>query len=180
MRWSKLTGRWKDKRNELLGDNIKIDRSLFYLLILILAIIMSLWLRPVSLFSFDIPPEPPFDTNHDWNLAPNGLFIFTYDTDNDGKPDLITKRRILPEGRGWAHSEIDIKIEAENWPKGLFIYYFDGGAHQWRWFAIERYPLFYVWKDMVFLDSEEDGVNGNESAYENLFETKKKIKLDKG
>ena len=113
-------------------------------------------------------------------MLPNGLVIFNFDLDLDGKVDYTTSRRIKPSGQGESKTLDDAQAESDNWPHSLFLYYYDRTFGSYRWLAIERHPLFYRWNGQLYLDSEEDSVNGNEESYESLpkiqgLETEKEI-----
>jgi hypothetical protein len=120
--------------------------------------------------SLEIPIEPDITSPEyvDWNLLPNGLAIFNFDLDMDGRVDYITSRRIKPSGQGEAKTQTDAQDEANNWSHSLFLYYFDSALGSWRWLAIERHPLFYRWNGQLYIDPEEDSINGNEQLYESL------------
>ena len=127
----------------------------------------------------DIPsePEPPGIGSKEfirWLILPNGMIRFEFDLDGDKKMDYYTDRRLKPEGQGMARTQEDAIAEIPNWPKSLFLYYFDSGIHAWRWLAIEKHPLFYKHGNNLYIDPEEDGINGNEAVYENLFQTERK------
>jgi hypothetical protein len=143
-------------------------------------IFVSVWLYLTSpALSLDIPlePEPGVASKQfiDWYILSNGMIQFNFDLDLDGKVDYYTLRRLKPSGQGMAHTQAEAEIEASGFPHSLFIYYFDGGVNSWRWFALEKYPLFYSYHGILYKDMEEDNINGNETIYENSLKTEKKI-----
>ena len=123
----------------------------------------------------DLPPEPPPGPSSpyfvDWNPQPNGLVVFSFDIDQDGKVDYTTSRII--HYSGVYESTEDIRKITVN-DNELIIFFWDAPVKAYRWYVIARYPIFYQYGDMLYKDSEETGDPSKAILYE-ITGTEKKI-----
>ena len=87
-----------------------------------------------------LPVEPDETTRVDELLDnESGMYLMLYSLKGDGKMDYVTGRRIKEQIR----SEF-----------GNPVYY------------AGRFPFFYWWNHTLWVDQEQDGVNGNEVVYQ--------------
>jgi len=107
--------------------------------------------------------EPPLSTQIQWDLAPNGLLVLSYDLDHNGKTDFYTFRTIK---RSYVSGQTPRTI-AEFYAGHPVFFVHHGNAHYY--YITSKMPLFYstdinedgLW-DALYQDISEDGVNGNE------------------
>jgi hypothetical protein len=107
----------------------------------VLTIACLAWLMPaVSGAGPSLPTEPDENTRIE-ELFDNDarLYLLLYSLTGDGRVDYVTGRRVHEQAR----SEF-----------GNPIYY------------AARYPQFYWWNHTLWIDSEQDGLNGNEVVYQ--------------
>ena len=91
-----------------------------------------------------LPLEPDETTRVDEVLDNESrLYLMLYSLKGDGKVDYVTGRRVEEQVR----SEF-----------GNPVYY------------TARFPLFYWWNHILWSDPEQDGVNGNETVYQEHIE----------
>ena len=115
----------------------------------------------------DLLDEPPLSMNMSWNAAPNGMIFMGYDTDHNGKMDLHTLRVVETSG----FSKESVADFASHFPRNHIFFTKHGNAH--FYYVTVPKPVFYAldldedgeW-DLMYKDSEEDGVNGNEVFYD--------------
>ena len=87
-----------------------------------------------------LPAEPDESTRVDELLDNESrLYLILYSLTGDGKVDYVTGRRIHEQSR----SEFGNPI-----------------------YSTVRFPFFYWWNHMLWVDQEQDGVNGNEVVYQ--------------
>ncbi len=101
---------------------------------------MALLVPAVSGAGPSLPPEPDENTRIE-ELFDNDarLYLLLYSLTGDGRVDYVTGRRVHEQAR----SEF-----------GNPIYY------------AARYPQFYWWNHTLWIDSEQDGLSGNEVVYQ--------------
>lgn len=122
----------------------------------------------------DVPSEPDFSSPSyvDWDiLSGHAPFIQSFfDLDQDGKPEFYTLRRIIStEGIKGSREEVLTQIDEiqrDNPNSQVFFAQSGIGEDQYIVYIAERYPLFYCLSHVIWIDREEDGVNGNEEVYE--------------
>lgn len=123
---------------------------------------MPAWGGPITL-----PAEPALETQKNWELKSNGLLYISYDLNKSGKPDFFTLRRVLKSYR--THQSLKT-VAASFVGKRIFFVNYPSARHI---YITSKKPLFYAidqdedghW-DLIFKDSFEDGVNGNELFYD--------------
>ena len=113
-----------------------------------LTIVLAAWLLwglplPVVQAGVSLPAEPDESTRVDELLDNESrLYLLLYSLAGDGKVDYVTGRRIHEQSR----SEFGNPV-----------------------YSAVRFPFFYWWNHILWVDQEQDGVNGNEVVYqENL------------
>lgn len=109
-------------------------------LTIVLAACLFLGLLPGVHAGSSLPVEPDETTRVDELLDnESGMYLMLYSLKGDGKMDYVTGRRIKEQIR----SEF-----------GNPVYY------------AGRFPFFYWWNHTLWVDQEQDGVNGNEVVYQ--------------
>ena len=109
-------------------------------LTIVLAACLLLGLLPGVHAGSSLPVEPDETTRVDELLDnESGMYLMLYSLKGDGKMDYVTGRRIKEQIR----SEF-----------GNPVYY------------AGRFPFFYWWNHTLWVDQEQDGVNGNEVVYQ--------------
>lgn len=100
-----------------------------------------LWGLPHGVHAGSPLPAEPDETTRVDELLDNeaGLYLMLYSLKSDGKVDYVTGRRIREQLRN---------------EFGNPIYY------------AARFPFFYWWDSTLWVDQEQDGVNGNEAVYQ--------------
>jgi len=110
-----------------------------------LTIVLAAWLLwglplPVVQAGVSLPAEPDESTRVDELLDNESrLYLLLYSLAGDGKVDYVTGRRIHEQSR----SEFGNPV-----------------------YATARFPFFYWWNHILWVDQEQDGVNGNEVVYQ--------------
>jgi len=111
--------------------------------------------------------EPAMNTQVGWYLEPNGMLTVAYDLNANGTADFFTVRVVLEH----YYSEETIETLGRQNP-GIPIFRVEYGPADYFYLAA-RYPLFYAldWNedghwDIIFVDRDEDGWNGNERFYD--------------
>lgn len=100
-----------------------------------------LWGIPPGVHAGSPLPVEPEETTRVDELIDNEsrLYLLLYSLNSDGKVDYVTGRRVQEQLR----SEF-----------GNPVYY------------AARFPFFYWWNHTLWVDQEQDGVNGNEAVYQ--------------
>jgi hypothetical protein len=111
-----------------------------FLTIALVACLLWGLLPPVVHAGSPLPAEPDESTRVDEVLDNESrLYLILYSLKGDGKVDYVTGRRILEQIR----NEFDNPV-----------------------YSTARFPFFYWWNHILWVDQEQDGVNGNEVVYQ--------------
>ncbi len=111
--------------------------------------------------------EPPLSMHMAWGLTNSGMLFVGYDTDQNGKIDFHTLRIV----RTSYFSKDSIADIALNYPEN-HIFFINYETYHYYYVAVQG-PIFYAldidedgrW-DLMYKDTEEDGINGNEIFYD--------------
>ncbi len=142
----------------------------FYSLIFIVCLIFSF--PAVGNADNTLVQQPALDTLVDWDLKPNGLVWVSYDLNQNGKADYFTVHFVL---KSYLSEESLASIPQYYGSSPVFFVNY-GTAHYI--YVISEMPLYYavdinedsLW-DLIYIDTMEDGANGNEKLYEGLMNT---------
>ncbi len=136
----------------------------FYSLIIIVYFTFSF---PAIGFSGNSLVQPALNTLMSWDLKPNGLLCVSYDLNHNGKADYFTVHYVL---KSYLTEELLVTIF--QYYEGAPIFYVDYGRARYI-YVVSEMPLYYavdinedsLW-DLIYIDTLEDGVNGNEKLYQ--------------
>jgi len=107
--------------------------------------------------------QPALNTQIGWDLKPNGLLCVSYDLNHNGKADYFTVHFVIK-----SYFAEELLVSLPQYYGSNPIFYVDYGSARYIYVASEM-PLYYaidinedgLW-DLIYIDSMEDGVNGNE------------------
>jgi len=107
--------------------------------------------------------QPALNTQIDWDVKPNGLLCVSYDLNHNGKADYFTVHFVIK-----SYLAEELLASLPQYYGSDPIFYVDYGSARYIYVASEM-PLYYaidinedgLW-DWIYIDSMEDGVNGNE------------------
>ena len=130
---------------------------------------MTIHLAVVTEFAFaqaHLVPEPRLTSQMAWEVMPNGTLSIGYDTDKNGIADFFTLRVILRSYFSKARPS-----DIHQWYPDKLIFFANYNSSKYYYIAQEK-PVLYaidlnedgVW-DLIYRDSKEDSVNGNEQFY---------------
>jgi len=117
--------------------------------------------------------QPALNTQISWDLLPNGLLFVGYDFNQNGKADYFTVHYVL---KSYLAEESLVSVRQYYGDKPIF--YVDYGTARYIYVA-SKMPLYYavdvdedsLW-DVIYVDTMEDGVNGNEKLQEGPMEVR--------
>lgn len=115
----------------------------------------------------DLPlTDPPLESNIGWNLNGNGLLYVSFDLDHNGRADYHTVHFVLK-----AYLTNEPLKQIPDYYGGSPVFYVNYGPAN-QIYVISRKALFYAFDvnedgnwDLMYKDTREDGVNGNEQFY---------------
>jgi hypothetical protein len=134
---------------------------------MILAFVLMAFSSPAFGNPYWMRGEPALNTQVGWYLEPNGMLTVAYDLDWNGNPDFFAVRVVLEH----YYSIETIETLGRQHP-GIPIFRVEYGPVNYYYLA-SHYPLFYAWDtnedghwDVMYVDRDEDGWNGNEVFYD--------------
>ncbi len=138
------TGRWILSRKTVSKDQTKLRKGKSVSARVFRTIALAaclLWAPLPGVHAGSSLPVEPEETTRVDELIDNEsrLYLLLYSLNGDGKVDYVTGRRVQEQVR----SEF-----------GNPVYY------------AARFPFFYWWNHTLWVDQEQDGVNGNEVVYQ--------------
>lgn len=136
----------------------------FYSLIFIISLTFSF---PAIGHSDNALVQPALNTLVSWDLKPNGLLCISYDLNQNGKADYHTVHFVI---KSYLSQESMVSIPQYYGDNPIF--FVDYGTARYI-YVISESPLYYaidinedsLW-DFIYIDTMEDGVNGNEKLYD--------------
>jgi len=131
-----------------------------YRLIFVVCFIFSI---PTAGISGNNLVQPALNTQIGWDLKPNGLLCVSYDLNHNGKADYFTVHFVIK-----SYFAEELLVNLPQYYGGDPIFYVDYGSARYI-YVVSEMPLYYaidinedgLW-DLIYIDSMEDGVNGNE------------------
>ncbi len=111
--------------------------------------------------------QPALDSQVSWDLKPNGLVCVGYDLNQNGKADYFTVHFVLK-----SYMAEDLLVTLPQYYGDEPIFFVDYGSAHYI-YVVSKMPLYYavdinedsLW-DLIYIDTLEDGVNGNERLHE--------------